>query len=110
MGGKAAILSRVHQDLCFVNLETQAVTGTYALPSDPFRIAADNSHGMLLVALAGPTGLSGGTRFAKIDPATGTVTALQSTSSLLAVGITVSQDGRQIIACMRDACEAKPNQ
>jgi len=128
--GTAAVLSRGNRADWFANLATSAVSGPYTIPADPFgevasgaqtlfndpfRIAVDNwitaanPQGALIVALADANGLSGGTRFVKVDVATGTVTPLQSTSSLLDVGLAVTSDGTQIIGCMRDACEAKPN-
>lgn len=81
----------------------------------PFRIAADSVHGIFIVAL--DDNVAGLTRFASINPATGAVAQLGSTSSLLAVGFAVSPDGSKLIACQNAQsasnsakCEFPPNQ
>jgi hypothetical protein len=114
LAGTVAVLSRFDKSVWFKNISTGAVTGPFVVTSaasdDPMNIAPDNAHGTLIVALADATGLSGGTRFVKVDPTTGAVSQpLQSASSLLAVGLAVSPDGSTLLSCGGKTCEAKPN-
>ncbi len=106
--GTAAFLSQYDKTLVFVNLASMTEIGRVALQGVPFRIAADETHGTVVVAFADvPAGL---TRFAKVDVATGTVTNLTATSNLLSVGLLVSADGANIYAAMRDQLQVLPNQ
>ena len=105
--GTAAALSTADNLLLFVDTSTMTITKSVTLPGVPFRIAVDKTHGKLIVAFADPVNVR--TTFASVDPTTGTVTPLTTTSDLLAVGFQVSPDGKSLYACMRDKCEVLAN-
>jgi len=109
--GTAAVLSTPDSLLVFVNATTMKETISVPLASTnlgvPFRIAYDTTHGNFVVAFADqPNAL---TRFASINPSTGAITNMTSTSTLLAVGFAVSADGNYLYVCNRDVCETQPN-
>lgn len=104
----AAVMSRADQKVWFVDLSTNQISGPFAVVGDPFRIAADNVHHKLIVALVDPS--TGGTKFVSMDPATGVTTPLTTTSSLLAVGLGVSADGAKMYVSMRNQFVILPNQ
>ena len=106
----AAVLSRFDKNVSFVDIHDPLhlqVTRPFAVGGDPFRIAADNVHGSFIVAFVDPA--TGGTKFAKLDAATGAVSPLSATSSLLTVGLAVSADGTKFYVSMRDKFEIVPN-
>jgi DNA-binding beta-propeller fold protein YncE len=106
--GKLAFLSEFDKKLAIIDIRTMTQTQSVLLPGIPFRIAADEGHGKVIVALADvPAGV---TRFALVDVATGTVTNLTKTANLFAIGLAVSADGTKIYAAMRDKLEVVPNQ
>ena len=84
------------------------VTKQVVLTDTPFRIAADVTHGAVIVAYANPA--NGTTTYASVDVASGTVTPLLNTSSLLSVGLAVSSDGTNLYSAQRNQIEVKPNQ
>lgn len=106
--GKGAFLSAADELVVFFDVATMAETKRVTLTGTPFRIVADETHGNLIVANADPA--AGLTRYDSVAPSTGTVTRLQSTSTLLSVGLAVSADGTKIYSGMRDKAEALPNQ
>jgi hypothetical protein len=106
--GTVAVLSTADKLLTFLNTSTMAITKQVTLSGIPFRIAADMTHGNLIVAYADQVDVL--TTFSAVNPSTGAVTPLTSTSSLLAVGFAVKADGTSIYACQRAICEVHPNQ
>lgn len=99
LAGTAAVLSQFDRLLVFVDLNTIAELRRVTLQGLPFRIAADATHAAVIVAFADVA--AGLTRFATVDPATGSLTALTSTSTLLTTGLTVSADGASLQGAMR---------
>lgn len=69
----------------------------------PFRLAADEAHGTVGVALADPINVVSRRATATT---TGVVTRLAGTSPLLAGGFGISPDGTQMYACMTGLCGA----
>jgi hypothetical protein len=108
MAGKAAFLSQYDRTLVLVDLNTMTEQGRVTLPGIPFRIAADATHGTVIVAFANVT--AGLTRFAKVDVATATVSNLNATSSLLVTGLAVSADGSSLFCAMRSGLAVVSNQ
>lgn len=113
--GSAAVLSRFDRSVWFVDLTTGNVRGPFVVPSDPFNIIVDDAGNRLIVALADPTGASGGTKLVPVDFTTGFVGAngvpnqlLQSSPAVLAIGARMSLDGTHIVSCMRNTCEFDP--
>ena len=111
----AAALSRHDKKIVFTKIEADSAGNltltelpTVTLDGVPFRIAADNVHGTLVAAM--DDNVAGITRFVKIDPATGAVTELQTTTTLFTAGLAVSADGSQIIGCEGSNCAFLPNQ
>ena len=91
-----------------VNANTLKVTQRVVLTGTPFRITADITHGAVIVAYANPA--NGTTTYASVDVASGTVTPLLNTSSLLSVGLAVSSHGTNLYSAQRNQIEVKPNQ
>jgi len=106
--GTAAVLSQADGIVVFVNLTTGQEIRRVTLNGLPIRIAPDNYHGALIVAVADT--FAHLTRFQKIDVVTGTVSTLQTTSTLLVTGLGVSSDGTQLIVGMRSERQVLPNQ
>jgi hypothetical protein len=106
--GTVAVLSTADMLVSFFSTSTMVMTKQVTLSGLPFRIAADLTNGNLLVAYADHARVL--TTFAKINPATGVVTPLTATSSILAVGFAVKADGTSFYACQRAVCEIHPNQ
>jgi hypothetical protein len=104
----AAFLSQTDGILVFVDLNTMMELRRVTLQGIPLRIAPDATHGTVIVAFADVN--AGLMRFAKVDVATATLTSLNATSSLLAVGLAVSADGTSILAAMRDQLAVLTNQ
>lgn len=107
--GKGAFLSAADNKVIIFDVATMTQVGNpITLSGVPFRIAADETHGNLIVANADSDARL--TRYDSIALATGTVTRLHSTSTLLSVGFAVSADGTKLYSASRDAAEALPNQ
>ena len=109
--GTIAVLSTYDQLLLFVDRSSWTVTKSISLSGvqgTPFRIVADVANGAVIVAFANPASVT--TTYASVDVATGTVTPLESTSSLLSVGLAVSSDGTKIYSAQRNQIEVKSNQ
>ena len=106
--GKAAFLSQFDRKLVLVDLNTMTEQGRVTLSGIPLRIAADATHGTVIVAFADVN--AGLTRFAKVDVATAAVTNLNATSSLLATGFAVSSDGSALFCAMRSGLAVVSNQ
>ena len=114
--GTLALLSAYDNALVFVNASTMTATKQVALDlpaqpatGTPFRIAADETNGRVIVALAN-VGASISTTFLAVTPA-GVVTPLAAVAqNIIAVGLGVSSDGTKVYACMRNQCQALPNQ
>lgn len=114
--GMMAFLSAYDNTLVFVNASTMTETKrvTLNLPTQPasgtsFRIAADETNGRVIVALAN-VGASTSTSFLSVTPA-GVIAPLTTTAqNIIAVGLGVSSDGSRVYACMRDQCVVVPNQ
>jgi hypothetical protein len=106
--GTAALLSEADKILVFLDLNTMTELHRVTLQGIPLRIAADATHGAVIVAFADVN--AGLMRFAKVDVASATVTNLKTTSSLLAVGLAVSADGTSIYGAMRDQLAVLTNQ
>jgi L-alanine-DL-glutamate epimerase-like enolase superfamily enzyme len=106
--GNGAVLSAYDKALSIDDLATMTELHRVSLTGIPFRIAADETHGTVIVAYADVD--AGLTRYASVDVATGSVTPLTVTSTLLSVGFGVSSDGTKLYSCMRDKCEVLPNQ
>lgn len=92
--GTAALLSEADNQLVFVDLNKGQEIRRVTISGLPFNLAADNTNGLVVVAVANPA--TGVTQFERVDPASGTITTIQSTSTLLATGIAVSDDGTNI--------------
>ncbi len=108
--GKVAVLSRPDKALAIVDIASITTTQSVTFIGDPIRIAANPALGTAIVAFADPLATGGSvTRFASVNMATGAVTALTSTSTLLATGLGVSPDGATIYSCSRATCEAVAN-
>lgn len=103
----AAFLSETERVLIFVDLNTGQEFRRVTLSGAPFRIAADNANGAVIVASA--DGVTGSTRFTRIAVTTGAITPLTSTTSLLAVGLAVSSDGTKLYCAMRDQLQIIAN-
>jgi hypothetical protein len=112
--GTIVLFSAYDKALIFVKASTMTETNRVilSLPSGsgtPFRIAADETNGRVIVALAN-VGAATSTTFLAVTP-TGAVTELTAIAQdLIAVGLGVSSDGTNIYACMRNQCQAVPNQ
>jgi hypothetical protein len=112
--GTVVLLSAYDKALVFVNASTMTETNrvVLSLPAGfgtPFRIAADETNGRVVVALAN-VGAAISTTFVAVTP-TGAVTPLTAVAqNIIAVGLGVSSDGTNIYACMRNQCQAVPNQ
>ena len=106
--GTVAVLSTYDQLLLFVNANTWTVTEKVVLTDTPFRITTDVTHGAVIVAYANPANAT--TTYASVDVASGTVTPLLNTSTLLSVGLAVSSDGTKLYSLQRDQIEVKQNQ
>ena len=106
--GTVAVLSTYDHLLLFVNATTLTVTKQVVLTDTPFRIAADVTHGAVIVAYANPANVT--TTFASVDVASGTVTPLLNTSSLLSVGLAVNSNGTNLYSAQRNQIEVKQNQ
>lgn len=98
--GITALLHQADKTVVFLNTNTGVEMRRVTLSGIPFRIAADNVHGALVVAKADVT--AGLTRFESVDPATGTVSQLQASANLLATGFGVSVDGTKVYLANRD--------
>ena len=105
--GTAAVLSQADDVVVFVNLSSGQEIRRVFLSGAAIRIAADNAHGTLVVAIADP--INRQTTFQIISPSTGTITTLQATSPLLATGLGVSKDGSQLFLGMRQQYALMPN-
>ena len=106
--GTVAVLSTYDHLLLLVNATTLTVTNQVVLTDTPFRIAADVTHGAVIVAYANLQNVT--TTYASVDAASGTATPLLNTSSLLSVGLAVSSDGTNIYSSQRNQIEVKQNQ
>lgn len=106
--GTAALLAQYDKAVVFVDLNTALETRRVALDGVPFRIAVDNVHGTVIVALADVS--AGLTRFVKVDIVTGAVTPLNSTVDFLATGFGVSADGSSLYVANRDQFRILPNE
>jgi hypothetical protein len=106
--GTAAFLSQFDRTLVFVDLSSMTELRRVTLQGAPFRIAADETHGTVIVVFADVN--AGLTRFAKVNVASATVTNLNSTSSLLTTGLAVSTDGSSIYGAMRGQLSVAANQ
>jgi hypothetical protein len=78
------------------------------LSGTPFRIAADTTHGAVIVAYADPESMT--TTYASVDALSGTVTPLTSTSSLLSVGLVISSNGTKLYSSQRNQMDVELNQ
>lgn len=108
MAGKGAFLSDADKVLVWFDTQTMTMIGApVTLTGNPFRLAADETHGKAIVAFADPD--AGLTRFAAVG-SDGSVTTLTTTTQLLAAGLQVSPDGASIYAAMRDQFAVLPNQ
>jgi hypothetical protein len=108
--GTGAFLAQPDKQLVIFDIATMKETKRVDLRAilgdglSPIRIAADETHGSILVAIADP--VAGLSRFISVDAKTGTATNLSVTSNLLAVGFGVSPDGTQMYACAANECQA----
>ena len=114
LAGTVVLFSAYDNTLIFIDANTMTETSrvVVSLPAGfgtPFRIAADETNGRVVVALAN-VGAATSTSFLAVTPA-GVVTPLTTVAqSIIAVGLGVSSDGTNIYACMRNQCQAVPNQ
>jgi hypothetical protein len=92
--GTAALLSEADNQLVFVDLNKGQEIRRVTISGLPFNLAVDNTNGLVVVAVANLT--TGVSQFERVDPASGTVTPIQTTSTLLATGIAVSNDGSSL--------------
>lgn len=110
--GLVAILSTPDDLLVFVNASTMQVAGSLKLSGIPFRIAADQADGTVIVAYANPQ--SATTTYSSVNPGSeGTNpvnTPLTSTDTLLSVGLQVSADGTSIYSGQRNQLDLRSNQ
>jgi len=97
--GLAALLHQYDKLVVFVDLATGQEIRRVQLEGIPFRIAANNVSGQLVVAKADTAEKK--TRFEKINLA-GEITPLTNTSDLLCVGLGISRDGAKLYCAMRD--------
>jgi len=105
--GTAAVLSQADDVVVFVNLSTGHEIRRVTLSRQAIRIAPDNAHGALIVAIADTYNRQ--TTFQKVDPSTGADTTLQAISPLIATGLAVSQDGSNLFVGMRLQYAVIPN-
>ncbi len=110
--GLVAVLSTPDDLLVFVNASTMQVAGSLTLSGIPFRIAADQTDGTVIVAYANPQ--SATTTYSSVNPGSeGTNpvnTPLTSTDTLLSVGLQVSADGTSIYSGQRNQLDLRSNQ
>ena len=108
--GRVAVLSRPDKALAIVDVPSITTVQSVTFTGDPIRVAANPALGTAVVAFADPLATGGPvTRFVSVNMTTGAVTALTSTSSLLATGLGVSVDGNTIYSCSRSTCEMVTN-
>ena len=113
--GTVALLSAFDNIVVFVNASTMTEIKSVPLnlPSQPasgsaFRLAADETNGRAIVAIAN-VGAATSTTFVAVTPA-GTVTPLTAVAqNIIAVGLGVSADGSNLYACQRNHCLALDN-
>ena len=106
--GTIAVLSTYDQLLLLINESTWTVMKSVKLSGTPFRIAADTTHGAVIVAYADPESMT--TTYASVDALSGTVTPLTSTSSLLSVGLVISSNGTKLYSSQRNQMDVELNQ
>ncbi|MFZ0306035.1 MAG: hypothetical protein WAL75_25340 [Terracidiphilus sp.] len=92
--GTAVLLSEADNQLVFVDLNKGQEIRRVKISGFPFNLAVDNTNGLAVVAVANPT--TGVSQFERVDPASGSITTIQGTSTLLATGIAVSGDGSSL--------------
>lgn len=99
--GKVAVFAQEDKILVLVDLNSQPAIELrrIQLNGAPFRIAARESDGSVIVARA--DAIAGVTRFDKVDVATGVVTPLQATTNFLGTGLAVSSDGTKLLVANR---------
>ena len=76
---------------------TETISGGVSLPANTFRIYSDDVNGNFVVVSADVSGSQGITHFAKLDPL-GTLTPLNSTSTILAVGAGIKDGSNSYVA------------
>jgi len=112
--GIIAVLSTYDNLLLLVDKSTWKitasvkVTGMSGVSGTPFRIVADTADGAVIVAYANPA--SATTTYSSVSAASGTVTPLTSSSSLLSVGLAVSSDGTKLYSGQRNQLQVENNQ
>ena len=96
--GIAALLAQADNLLVLMDLPTGQEIRRVNLEADsnPFRIAADEANGKLIVALADAE--TGTTKFIAVDPLDGSVANLEAVAPFLATGLAVSSDGTKLYA------------
>jgi len=104
--GAAALFSETDGQLVFIDLNKGQEIRRVTIPGLPFNLALDNLNGLAVIAVANPnTGVS---QFERIDPATGAITKIENTSTLLATGIGVSDDGSTLFVANNKQFQAIP--
>lgn len=104
--GTVAVLSTYDQLIVLVNGNTNpwTIAKSVKLSGVPFRIFPDKPNGRILVAYADPTNAR--TTYSWVDAASGVVTPVTTTSSLLSVGL--GYNGTQIISTQRNQADLEP--
>jgi len=111
--GIIAVLSTTDGVIDLVNASTMTVIGSpIKLPGVPFRMTKDIANGKIIIAFADVA--DGITTYSSIDPMAAnpasTLTVLQSTDTLLSVGLGVSTDGTKLYSAQRSALHVPANQ
>ncbi len=109
--GVVALLHQSDKTVVFAKLNADGTVGELrrvVLGGNPFRIAADDISGNLIVAFADTS--AGLSRFSKISLSDGAVAPLQATWDKLATGFAVSADGTKLYVANRDQFRILSNQ
>jgi hypothetical protein len=114
--GTSATLSSADNLAIFINASSMQEVSSTAFTQPAYLLAPDTAHGTFIVQLpylatsANLANNSAGTSgFASLNPTTGKLTKLTSTSTLFG-GLAVSTDGTTLYVCSGSKCETQPNQ
>lgn len=108
--GLVAILSTYDRLLLLIDGTTMQIVKSVNLSGSgtPFRIAADQPDGKVIVAYADSTTAT--TTYSAVDATTGEESPLTNTDTLLSVGLTVSADGKALYSGERGNLDVLKNQ
>ena len=104
----AAYLSTVDNQILIFNATTMTYVGNpITFPGFPWWIAADETHGKMIVATIDTVHQT--TTFASVDPTSQLVTPIAGTAPFVATGVKISPDGKNIIAAQGQTLAFIPN-